>query len=259
MEKPMSDSFPDLWQANSWAQLNPRPQLRQLASTAASALVPWLKPFFAPDQVLELRILGYQRGTGRPHVESGYFSTQSLVNLCKAALLHSPTARGVYFTLNPLKPELLARRTNRVDWAQDGELTKDQDVLQRRWLLIDADPIRDSKISATDDEKARAEELIRGIKDHLSKEGWPRPILADSGNGYHLFYRVDLPTNDGQQVAHILKALEQRFTTDHVHIDTGVHNPARICKVPGTWARKGDPLLERPHRVARILEVPSPC
>jgi hypothetical protein len=43
-----------------------------------------------------------------------------------------------------------------------------------------------------------------------------------------------------------------------VKIDQSVHNPARLCKVPGTWARKGDNTTDRPHRIAQFLEVPCP-
>ena len=69
--------------------------------------------------------------------------------MMKAARELSPFAKGVYFSLNPLKAEILARRRNRVDRAKEGELAGDKDVVRRRWLLIDADPVRDPHISAT--------------------------------------------------------------------------------------------------------------
>ncbi len=40
-------------------------------------------------------------------------------------------------------------------------------------------------------------------------------------------------------------------------MDKGVHNPARIAKVPGTLARKGDATPDRPHRRGGILEIPA--
>jgi hypothetical protein len=42
-----------------------------------------------------------------------------------------------------------------------------------------------------------------------------------------------------------------------VQVDQSVHNPARICRLPGTWNRKGDSTQERPHRIAEILELPE--
>lgn len=210
-----------------------------------------------PGQVIELRALGVQRGRERPHTEAGFFDTEHLRDLAAAALRVTEHARGVYFTLNPLKPDLLARRRNRIDWAGAGELTADADVLARRWLLIDADPVRDPHVSATDAEKLLALQTVHAVHAHLSAREWPDPLLADSGNGYHLLYRIDLPADDNGLVARVLRALAARFNTDRVTIDQRVANPARICKLPGTLARKGDHTPQRPHRRARVLEVPS--
>ncbi|MBL8795503.1 MAG: hypothetical protein JNM56_16480, partial [Planctomycetia bacterium] len=123
---------------------------------------------------------------------------------------------------------------------------------------IDADPERPVKgIPSTDAEKSRAEAVILLVQEHLAALGWPAPVLADSGNGYHLLYAIDLPADDGGTVERCLKALAAEFDTDAVKIDQTVFNPARICKLYGTAARKGDDHPARPHRVSRILEVPE--
>jgi hypothetical protein len=44
---------------------------------------------------------------------------------------------------------------------------------------------------------------------------------------------------------------------DQVSVDTGVYNAARIWKLYGTIACKGDNTPERPHRPARFIEVPE--
>jgi hypothetical protein len=83
--------------------------------------------------------------------------------------------------------------------------------------------------------------------------------MADSGNGYHLLYRVDLP-NDRESlelVRGILEALAFRFDDDRVKVDTTTSNAARIWKLYGTTARKGDDTQERPHCVSRLLKVPE--
>jgi hypothetical protein len=211
----------------------------------------------APSQVVELVALGVKRNGGRPHTEAGFFDAEHLMDMAKTALHVSPLAKGVYFTLNPLCPDLLARRCNRIDWAQEGELAKDKDVLRRQWLLIDADPVRDPLISSTDAEKAHGLTTIEAVRDFLRCRGWPQPILADSGNGYHLLYRIDQPADDGGMVGRLLRGLADRFDSEHVKVDQKVFNPARLCKLPGTWARKGDNTPARPHRRACILEVPS--
>jgi hypothetical protein len=217
-----------------------------------------LRLFLAEDdQVGELRALGVQRGRERPHTESGFFDGAHVEEMARAALTVTPVARGVYVTINPLRPDILARRANRIDYAGDAELASDKDVIRRRWLFIDADPVRDSKVSATASEKAAAHEVALRVRDYLGSLGWPAPVLADSGNGCHVLYRVDLPTEDGGLLKSVLAALARRFDTDAVKIDRAVYNPARLCKVPGTLARKGDSIEKRPHRRSKILELPQ--
>jgi hypothetical protein len=233
------------------------PLTAKTVDEAVPELVAWYSYLFAPDQIVELRALGVQRGTGRSHTEAGFFDGEHRAEMTKIALDITRYARGVYYTLNPLNPDLLARRCNRIDWANEGELASDKDVISRRWLLVDADPIRDRLISATNTEKAHAHDAALAVREYLATQGWPEPILSDSGNGYHLLYRVNLPADDGGLIRRILSSLAARFNNEHVTIDQKVFNAARICKLPGTLARKGDSVPDRPHRRAKLLEVPG--
>src|SRR5260370_40769482 len=61
---------------------------------------------------------------------------------------------GIYITLNPCNPALLARAANRM--RERAEITTgDLDILRREWLLIDCDPKRPAGISSTDKEHGR--------------------------------------------------------------------------------------------------------
>lgn len=222
-----------------------------------SAVTDWLRIIMAHDQVTELRALDVQHVRERPHTEAGFFDYEHLPQMAELAVDVSACAKGVYFVMNPLNPDLIARRANRIDYAKEGQQASDKDVIARRWLLIDADPTRDPYISSTKEEKDAAREIILAVKNDLAAQGWPAPILSDSGNGYHLMYRIDLPADDCGIVERILKALAAKYDTPAVRIDQSVFNPARICKMPGTMARKGDNVKSRPHRRAKILEIPS--
>jgi hypothetical protein len=85
-----------------------------------------------------------------------------------------------------------------------------------------------------------------------------------SGNGGHLLFRLpDLPVNEENQqfVKGTLEMLAARFNTSEVHVDTTCFNPARIWKLYGTTARKGDEVPAglnrdaRPHRMAYIDDL----
>ena len=189
-----------------------------------------------------------------PHTVSGYFDDPDKLAEAVGAI---KSAKGIYFVPNPVNPALLARANNRIRKAAKGESTQDIDVMHRHWLLVDVDAQRPSGISATDAEHEAAIERARTIYGHLKREGWPDPIAADSGNGAHLLYRIDLPTDDGGLVQRCLAALARRFDADGVSVDQTVFNPARIWKLYGTVARKGDDTPERPHRMAKVLNKPE--
>ena len=214
-----------------------------------------LEMILAPGQITELRALDVSTSDyRRPHIVSGYFD--NVEAMARSAVAISG-AKGIYFIPNPLNPALLARAMNRVRPVGKDPLTSDADVLSRRWLLIDVDPVRPSGISSSEVEHEEALRRARDIRDALTEKGWPEPILGDSGNGGHALYRIELATNDGALVQRVLEALASRFNNPQVTIDLTVFNPARIWKVYGTVACKGDSTADRPHRVSRILEVPD--
>lgn len=206
-------------------------------------------------QVVELRLLEVQgQGQRMPATMSGYFDDFKV--LANAAIKYGCAAKGVYVTLNPVNSALLARASNRLRTVgKKDPLTSDADIVKRRWLPIDLDPIRPSDISSTDQEHSLAIERALQIREELHQDGWPHPIVSDSGNGAHLLYRVELPTGDNETVKRCLQTLARRFDDDRVKVDQKVFNPSRIWKLYGTVCRKGDSLAERPHRLARVLET----
>ncbi|MBP7675750.1 MAG: DUF3987 domain-containing protein [Thermoanaerobaculia bacterium] len=219
---------------------------------------------FPTPHVFEIRALDASavRCNGRPEGRNatffGFFdSTETAANVVHAALSGADWT-GAYVTMNPVRSDLLARAANRLRQAgKKGGSASDVDVPRRRLIVLDFDPVRPAGISSTDDEKAAAQVLAHRVRLYLSGIGWPEPIVADSGNGWHLLYAVDLPGADGGLVKACLEALAARFDSDETKVDTTVFNPARITKLYGTLARKGDDTPERPHRMSRIIEVPD--
>jgi hypothetical protein len=210
--------------------------------------------FFQPGDVTELRVLNVP-GAG---VVSGFYN--DLDCLARDAARWDGKAPGVYVVLNPVKPELLGRSPNHFKThCGHGDLTKDADILKRRWLPVDFDPARPSDTSSTDTEHCAALARARVVRSSLAvAENWPEAIVADSGNGAHLLYRVDFPNDEGsrERIRAALVMIKERFSTAAVKVDTSVSNAARIWKVYGTMACKGINTLERPHRRSCILELP---
>lgn len=224
--------------------------------TDANEITHALRLWFQAGDVFEVRVLdAVSADYRREHIESGYFDYEH-ISAIPEALKRLLSFRGVYVTVNPVNPDLLARAVNRLRPAGRNPTTADTDIVRRRWLLIDCDPRRASGVSSSNSEHESALAKAREIRDGLSSLGWPDPIMTDSGNGAQLMYRIDLPADDGELVRRVIGEIA-KASSEQVAIDTSVHNPARIWRLPGTMNCKGDSIPERPHRMARILEEPQ--
>ena len=226
------------------------------AMTDANEIIHALRLWFQAGDVFEVRVLdAVSADYRREHIESGYFDYEH-ISAVPEVLKRLLSFRGVYVTVNPVNPDLLARAVNRLRPAGRNPTTADTDIVRRRWLLIDCDPRRASGVSSSNSEHDFALAKAREIRDGLSSLGWADPIMTDSGNGAQLMYRIDLPADDGELVRRVIGEIA-KASSEQVAIDTSVHNPARIWRLPGTMNCKGDSIPERPHRMARILEEPQ--
>ena len=224
--------------------------------TDANEITHALRLWFQAGDVFEVRVLdAVSADYRREHIESGYFDYEH-ISAVPEALKRLLSFRGVYVTVNPVNPDLLARAVNRLRPAGRNPTTADTDIVRRRWLLIDCDPRRASGVSSSNAEHESALAKAREIRDGLSSLGWPDPIMTDSGNGAQLMYRIDLPADDGELVRRVIGEIA-KASSEQVAIDTSVHNPARIWRLPGTMNCKGDSIPERPHRMAKLLEAPD--
>ena len=218
-----------------------------------------LRLLIAPYAIFEIRLLKCRRGeSARPCTAAGYFDDIKTAVEAVVECDRRYPPEGSYVTLNSVDPQLLSRSANRIIQYLEP-LTTDEEIVRRALILIDCDSVRRRGISATDAELAFALETVKSVQDFLQSEGWPHPLLAFSGNGYHLLYRTDLPNDDQSRrlMERLLKRLDARFSDSRVKIDTTVSNAARITKLYGTVARKGADTPDRPHRLSRITEVPD--
>ncbi len=230
------------------------PCTRKILGPDAEVLRAFWNAVGRPGEVHEVRMPKTRRGG--PHkffrVVSGYFDD---VDAFVSALsqISGEDTEGVYLSMNPVNRALLARAKNRLK-DNAGETTADSDVLHCTTLLIDIDPVRPAGISSTDEERDAALATRDAILVYLvEEEGWPKPLAVTmSGNGGALLFRVDLP-NDAAATAlvePVLHALAHLFNTEAVKVDTANANAARLTKIIGTVAAKGDNLPERPWRLA---------
>src|SRR5262245_2211171 len=148
-------------------------------------------------------------------------------------------ALGVYVTLNAVHPALLCRGYNRLV-ANPIATTCDTDVIWRNWLLLDIDAVRPIGVSASDDEMIAAEQTAYEVVSWLHDTIDVKPtVLACSGNGYHVLYRIELP-NDDKSTAYVRGVINDaadRFDSGAAMINRNAHDAARICALYGTMTR----------------------
>lgn len=200
-------------------------------------------------ELFEIRILAKPKKT-----LSGYFTNIDLAidELEKQNLRNA----NVFWTLNDIK-EGCYGRSQRDRIVVPENATQDSEIDGYEWLLVDLDPVRVTGTSSTDKQLALAKSKARTVSAYLKRQGFEDPVVAMSGNGYHLLYHVELKVDREPMVERFLKALDLMFSDDDIKIDTANYNPARICKLYGTLAQKGTGTDERPHRMSYICSVPE--
>lgn len=220
----------------------------------------------SPGSVFELCLIAPKSATsalwegrafGKKQIVAGWFRDQAKA----AKLAVQAQSEGVYVTLNPCQEALLGRAHERL--KANADRTGDEHIAGFRNLLIDLDPRRPSGVSSSEAEHESALEMAKLIREDLGREGWPEPLVGDSGNGGHLVYALELATTEENKelLKGVLAGLAARYAGElegrGLEIDQKVFNPSRLTKLYGTMTGKGENLPERPHRQARIITRPE--
>jgi hypothetical protein len=125
--------------------------------------------------------------------------------------------------------------------TMSGSPLKNEDVERFIRLFFDFDPVRETDTASTDEQVALARVKAEAVAKVLRMLGWPEPLQALSGNGWHLQYRIALPNSEEtrQQLKVVYTGLSGEFSDDQVVVDPTVRNAGRICTLYGSIKRKG--------------------
>lgn len=204
-------------------------------------------------ELFEVRII-FSGGTNA----SGYFTdAETLIRTLKC--YHASGSSNVYITLNGIKDECYSRQQRDQFIKNVKPTTTDSDIYCYDWLMIDIDPQRSAGTSSSNDQIEISKTKGNEVYAFLKRNGFEEPIVAFSGNGVHLLYRICLKMNEENKklVKDCLSVLDLFFSDNYVKVDTANFNPARICKLYGTMAQKGSNTEDRPHRMSYIIRSPE--
>lgn len=212
----------------------------------------WWDIFKSHGQLTEVRILGKSKA-----VYSGYFTDCETM---LSELRKFDGLGGMYATINEIKDACAGReQANRLIKSPKAT-TNDKEIENRRIILLDFDPERPADTNATDEEVKLAEQCMKSVYRYLRDQGFSAPVVANSGNGYHLLYKVNIPNTDEntKTVELFLKALDMMFGNEQtVKVDTSVFNASRISKIIGTPSNKGSNTQSRPQRMSYFVHIPD--
>lgn len=211
----------------------------------------WYDTFKSGEELVEVRIVdnAYKR------TYSGYFTdVNTLLNE-----IRKYDNCNIYFTLNAINPACYDREQHDRIVTKPKSTTSDNDIVGRDWILIDIDTKKPSDTNSTDEEKEMAKEVVNNVFKFLRDEGFEKPVVCDSGNGFHLLYKIAMKnSNENTTICkEFLQFLDMLFSNPNVEIDCTTHNASRVCKLYGTFSRKGSNTKKRPQRESKILRIPD--
>lgn len=211
----------------------------------------WYDTFKSGEELVEVRIVdnAYKR------TYSGYFTdVNTLLNE-----IRKYDNCNIYFTLNAINPACYDREQHDRIVTKPKSTTSDNDIVGRDWILIDIDTKKPSDTNSTDEEKEMAKEVVNNVFKFLRDEGFEKPVVCDSGNGFHLLYKIAMKnSNENTTICkEFLQVIDMLFSNPNVEIDCTTHNASRVCKLYGTFSRKGSNTKKRPQRESKILRIPD--
>ena len=131
-------------------------------------------------------------------------------------------------------------------------------------FYTDIDPNRPKGTNATDSEKAEALKVARKIQADFEGQGYQRPVVGDSGNGYWIIFSIPeirIDETNRPEIQAKLKAwgkdLSDKYSNKAVKID-GVYDLKRIMKIFGTKIFNKPESENRPQRVSGFLDDTKP-
>jgi hypothetical protein len=206
----------------------------------------FLGAMFHRGETIEIRVLH------PPARGAKSLTTANFVAAAEFAYTWNQAGWNCYFVINPVTPD-----------RGRHACARDKHVVRRNDLYIDIDPERvgvakemKSKVCSTDQEKQACSEVLQKVRDLLEgRFGWPSPVYTDSGSGLNLHHLVtDDCKPDPATWELLLRYLAQQCDTERAHVDPSVYGASRAARLPGTVNRKGEHTLERPQRLAHVID-----
>lgn len=211
----------------------------------------WYDIFKDNHELVEIRVID----PTKKRTYSGYFTDIETILREIKKYDHC----NLYYSLNIIDDACYSREQHDKIVTTPKSTTSDNEIRARKWCMIDVDCEKPADTNSSDEEKDLAKQVVNNVYKFLRDEGFEKPVIIDSANGYHIMLKqamIASPENT-EIMKRFLQVLDMYFSTDRVKIDCATFNNSRICKIPGTFSRKGSNTKERPQRCSGFIRVPD--
>ena len=211
----------------------------------------WWSIFHDEGEITEIRSFG---GT----TFSGYY--KDIDNAIRdIEILESKPDQQIYFITNAIREDCYGRAQRERLIMKPKNTTNNEEIVGRKWIMIDLDPKRASGVNSSNQELEYAHKKAVAVYKFLRDNGFNDPVVCMSGNGYHLMYacRIGVSQETDLLIERFINALAMLFTDEQVDVDKKCKNRARLSKVYGTTAKKGANSDDRPWRTSYIVKAPD--
>jgi hypothetical protein len=123
---------------------------------------------------------------------------------------------------------------NPVNMDEVGKAMKRENVMKIQHVVVDIDAHQGKAMSLMDAVKAAWEQALE-VMDFLKGRGFADRLVVNSGNGYHLWYKVDMEESGADAVRQFARGLTKRFSM----VDPSCGEISRLYRVAGTINRRG--------------------
>lgn len=215
----------------------------------------WWSVFHEEGEVCEVRCIGAQKTD--PTFSGYYKNIDNLIrDICKVSL---DERYQIYFVLNKIKDECYDRKQCEHMIQKPSNTTSDKDIEGIKWIFLDFDANHSSGIGSTNEQVELAKKKAHEVCKFLRDNGFQKPVVGMSGNGFHAYLRVSLANDDESEklIIRFTSALGMLFSDDNIKIDPVVKNAGRLGKLFGSMARKGRNSPQRPWRYSKLVQIPD--
>jgi len=211
----------------------------------------WWSLFHEDGDIAEVRVLGKRNYSGY------YKNIEKLIN--DIEYYDNEADEQIYFILNVINPACYGRPQSERMVLSPKNSTVDDDIVGRRWVMVDLDPKRPSGTNSSKEELEKAHMKAIDVYRFLKDNGFSEPVIAMSGNGYHVNIpcRIGISEENDLTIKRFGLALSMLFDDEYVEVDKKVHNRSRLCKLYGSTSKKGANNPDRPWRRSGIIKYPQ--